>query len=457
MTDPSTFTVSDADLGLATDLYQLTMAAAHHGRDPLPNGTFELFIRHLPKNRNFLVFGGLEQALAGVRNLTYTEEQVGYLRSLPSFGSVPEDFFESLLSFRFKGDVWAMKEGSVFFPGEPVLRVTGSLIEAQLVETLLLSIVNFQTTIASKAARIRLAAGPGIELFEFGSRRAHGPQAAAWVARAAFLAGFDASSNVLAGQKTGIPVVGTMAHSFIMSYPDESTAFQRYLALFPDHAVLLVDTYDTVEGVREAIDLGRAFAGVRLDSGDIGSLAAEVRRLLDAKGRHKVKIYASGDMNEERIARLLADGAPIDAFGVGTRLATSADSPYVGGIYKLVELEEGGEILPKFKASIGKVTYPGRKQVLRRIEEGEMRGDRIVSAMADLPTRGHEPLLRPVMRDGEILESESLESARRHCRSELSRLPARLRQLEPAEHPYPVHIDPSIMALLSGSTRPGVI
>lgn len=454
MVEPSTFSVCDSDLSLATDLYQLTMCAAYGGRETMPRATFELFVRRLPRHRNFLVFAGLEQALASIRRLAFSPRQLDYLRGLPPFKEVPEDFFESLATFRFSGEVWAMREGSVFFPGEPVLRVTASLMEAQLVETLLLSIINFQTTIASKAARIRLVAGPEVQLAEFGGRRAHGPQAASWVARAAYLAGFDVTSNLLAGEKMGVPVVGTMAHSFVMSFAEESKAFERYLSVFPDHTILLVDTYDTVEGVRKALELGRPFVGVRLDSGDIGTLAVEVRRLLDANGRHKVKIFASGDMNEDKIARLLADGAPIDAFGVGTRLATSADSPFVGGIYKLVEIEEGGTVRPKFKASVGKVTYPGKKQVLRRVEEGEMRGDRIVPQDLDLPSRGYRPLLRPVIRGGELVASDSLQEAREHCRRELERLPPRLRELDSAEHPYPVLVDPSIMALLSEHPQP---
>ncbi|MEE8137836.1 MAG: nicotinate phosphoribosyltransferase, partial [Thermoanaerobaculia bacterium] len=374
-----TLTLCDEDLSLATDLYQLTMAATYHRRRPMPRASYELFVRCLPAERNFLVFAGLEQALASLVRIRFSRRQIDYLRGLAPFRSVGDDFFRTLADFRFRGNVWAVREGTVFFPGEPLLRVTGSLLEAQLVETLLLSIINFQIVISSKAARIRLAAGEGVELAEFGGRRAHGPQAAAWVARCAYLAGFDSTSNVLAGEKLGLPVVGTMAHSFIMSFDQELEAFEQYRRVFPEHTILLVDTYDTLEGVRRALALGQPFAGIRLDSGDIALLAVESRRLLDAAGRQDAKIFVSGDMNEQKIARLLAAGAPIDAFGVGTQLATSADSPYVGGIYKLVEIEEGGRVVPKFKASVGKVTYPGKKQVLRRVERGEMRGDRIVA------------------------------------------------------------------------------
>ena len=445
-----TLTLCDEDLSLATDLYQLTMAAVYHRRRPMPRATYELFVRRMPAERNFLIFAGLQQALASLLRLRFSRQQIDYLRGLAPFQRVGDDFFETLAEFRFRGNVWAAREGMVFFPGEPVLRVTGSLLEAQLVETLLLSIINFQTVIASKAARIRLVSGEDIQLAEFGGRRAHGPQAATWVARAAYLAGFDATSNVLAGEKLGLPVVGTMAHSFIMSFENESQAFEEYRKVFPEHTILLVDTYDTLEGVRRALALEQPFAGIRLDSGDIGLLAVEARRLLNAAGRQDAKIFVSGDMNEQKIARLLAAKAPIDAFGVGTQLATSADSPHVGGIYKLVEIEEGKRVVPKFKASVGKVTYPGKKQVLRRLEEGEMRGDRIVPlAEAEGRRASEEPLLRPVIRDGRLLIDDSLDDARDCCRRQLGLLPERLRQLAVAEQPYPVEIAPSLKALQS--------
>jgi len=438
-----TFTLGDRDLALATDLYQLTMAAVYAELEPMPASTFELFVRRLPASRNFLVLGGLEQALAALEALRFDGEQLAYLRSLPPLRGVSTAFFDRLAAFRFSGEVWAMPEGTVFFAQEPVLRVTAPLLEAQLVETLLLSIVNFQTTIASKAARVRLAAGDAVGLAEFGGRRAHGPQAAAWAARAAYLGGFDSTSNVLAGQRLGIPVVGTMAHSFVMAFADEEQAFERYLDTFPEHAILLVDTYDTLEGVRHALALGRPFAGVRLDSGDLAALARETRRLLDAGGRPEARIFASGDLDEWKIAALRAAGAPIDAFGVGTQLSTSADAPYLGGIYKLVEIEAGGRALPKFKASAGKATYPGKKQVVREMSAGRMARDRVV------PAAGQEGgLLRPVLRAGRRLRAEPLAGARAHCRAELARLPEPLRQLDPAE-PYAVEVDPALEELLN--------
>jgi nicotinate phosphoribosyltransferase len=442
------FTLEEEDLSLATDLYQLTMAAAYREREELPRGTFELFVRRLPEARNFLVLAGIDQALASLRALRFSADQIDYLRALPPFERVPDAFFEMLRRFEFRGDAWAMREGTIFFPHEPVLRITGNLIEAQVVETLLLSIVNFQTTIASKAARIRLAAGPDLGLAEFGSRRAHGPQAAAWAARAAYVGGFDSTSNVLTGMRSGIPVVGTMAHSFIMSFDDESEAFRAYHRLFPEHTTFLVDTYDTLEGVRRALDLNLPFNGIRIDSGDFAVLARQARQMLDQGGREEAQIFISGDMDEWKIARLLEAKAPIDAFGVGTRVATSSDSPALGGIYKLVEVEEGGVATLKFKSSVGKTTYPGKKQVMRSVERDRLRGDRIVPLEEAGKYPRAEPLLRPVMRGGEILETPPLVEARDHCRRQLAALPPRIQGLRSAEEPYPVSIDDRLEVLL---------
>lgn len=460
---PRTLTLADADLALATDLYQLTMAAAYWVRDggaagaEAPRATFELSVRRLPAHRNFLVFAGLEQALGSLAALRFGREQIDYLRGLAPFRDVPAGFFTDLARFRFRGDVRALPEGTLFFPGEPVMTVTGSLIEAQLVETLLLSIVNFQVTIASKAARMRLAAGPlgeGVELAEFGGRRAHGPQAATWVARAAYLAGFSATSNVLAGQRLGIPVMGTMAHSFVMSFADEIDAFRLYRSVFPRHAIYLVDTYDTLEGVRKALATDLPFVGVRLDSGDLGALAREVRGLLDRGGRPEARIFVSGDLDEGKIAALRAAGAPIDAFGVGTELATSADAPALSGIYKLVEVRRGGRRLPAFKASPGKETYPGAKQVVRTTDgDGLLAGDRIVRLADARRYPAAQRLLRPVMRGGVPLAAPDLGAARARCVDGLARLPLRLRALEVAAAPYPVTLDAGVEALLVAAAR----
>jgi nicotinate phosphoribosyltransferase len=457
-TERSAFGLAAADLALATDLYQLTMAAAYHAEavaaGEMPRATFELWVRRLPPGRNFLVFAGLEQALAALAGLRFRPAHLAYLRALPPFAEVGEGFWEALAAFRFRGDVRAMAEGTVFFAEEPVLSVRGSLLEAQIVETLLLSIVNFQSMIAAKAARVRLAAGDRARVAEFGARRAHGPHAAAWAARAAYVGGVDSSSAVLAGFAAGVPVVGTMAHSFIMAFEEEADAFRRYQEVFPEHSILLVDTYDTLEGVRKALAAGGPFQGVRLDSGDIASLARETRRLLDEGGRPDVTIFASGDMDEHAIAALLAEGAPIDAFGVGTRLSTSADAPYLNGIYKLVEVERGGERVPTFKTSAGKATYPGPKQVVRSLagtgDAARFAGDRVVREGDEGRFPAADRLLAPVMRGGEPLgPAEPLAAARRRCLDQLRRLPPALRSLAPAPEPYPVTVDPGLEELLA--------
>lgn len=475
----STLNLHDADLALATDLYQLTMAAAYHawareeGDEPA-TATFDLWVRRLPAERRFLVFAGLEQALSSLQALRFDAGRVSWLRTLPPLAGVGDSFFDLLADFRFRGDVRAIPEGTVFFPGEPVLSVTGSLIEAQLVETLLLSIVNFQTAIASKAARLRLAAGDpedgGARLAEFGSRRAHGPQAAVWAARAAYVGGVDATSNVAAGFHTGVPVVGTMAHSFIMAHAHEIDAFRRYQQLFPRHTTLLVDTYDTLRGVERALASGGPFDGVRLDSGDLAALARGSRRLLDEGGRPYATILASGDVDEHRIAELRASGAPIDAYGVGTQLATSADAPFLSGVYKLVRVTRGGEARSTFKASPGKETYPGPKQVVRVLAAGEggegermetdhlLREEDAVAFVERCRAEGQraEPLLHPVLCAGELLpraqEADgdravaALAAARRRCHLDLARLPESLRSLAPGEaaEEYPVVVDDAL-------------
>ncbi|HMB54747.1 MAG TPA: nicotinate phosphoribosyltransferase [Thermoanaerobaculia bacterium] len=462
---PTSFSLGEADLALATDLYQLTMAAAYHAwaadSGEMPRATFELWVRRLAAERRFLVFAGLEQALAALRDLSFTYEQIDYLRSLAPFHAVDPAFFDHLAELRFQGDVRAMPEGSVFFAGEPVVSLTGTLLEAQLVETLLLNVVNFQTTIASKAARVRLAAGDAVKVAEFGTRRAHGPQAGAWAARAAWVGGVDSTSNVLAGQRAGVPVVGTMAHSFVMAHDDEAAAFRRYQETFPGHTILLVDTYDTLDGVRTALATGGPFDGVRLDSGDLGELARETRRLLDDGGRPDATIFASGDVDEHRIAELRASGAPIDAYGMGTRLATSADAPYLSGVYKLVEVEHAGTTRGAFKLSSGKVTYPGPKQVIRETAaDGTFGEDLLLRRRDEADHPEASRLLVPVMEKGVPLDDSpaapfDAASARRRCAAQLTLLPDAVRSLDPVDDGeearravYPVRVDRGLEAYL---------
>jgi nicotinate phosphoribosyltransferase len=428
--------------GLLTDLYELTMAAGYVQNRFDARATFELFVRSLPRRRNYLVSAGLEQALDFLENVRFSAEDISYLRALPFFSHVHSDFFDYLSQFRFTGDVWALPEGAIFFPGEPLLRVTAPIAEAQLVETSLLSILHFQTLIASKAARVTIAAA-GRPVVEFGSRRAHGVEAGVLAARAAFVGGCEGTSNTYAGRRFAIPVYGTQAHSWIMAHEDEAEAFRDFLDVFPEQSTLLVDTYDVRAAIEKIIALGRKPAGVRLDSGDLLADSLWVRRRLDRAGWNDVQIFASGDLDEDRIETLVRSGARLDAFGVGTALSTSADSPYVGVIYKLVEVELGDAVRSAAKFSQEKITYPGRKQIFRFTgEDGKFSND--VIGLDSESFAAAEPLLIPVMRAGRRLDvagnnsAAALLAARSRCLADRDRMPERILGLSPAEPPYPV-------------------
>ena len=432
---------------LLTDLYELTMLQAYFERGMTGTAVFELFVRKLPPGRNFLLAAGLEQALDFVEGLRFGDEELGWIERSRLFRPA---FAAELAQLRFTGDIHAMPEGTAFFPDEPVLRVTAPFPEAQLLETRVLNLVHFQTVVASKAARARLAAGAK-GLVDFGLRRAHGAEAGLLAARASYLAGFDGSSTALAAPRFGIPVFGTMAHSFVQAHDSESDAFRDFAAVFPDRAVLLIDTYDTVEGARKAVEVGKKFRiqGVRLDSGDLGALAKEVRRILDDGGLKEAIIFASGNLDEERVAQLVAAGAPIDSFGIGTSLVTSADYPYLDAVYKLQEY--AGR--PRRKRSTGKATWPGRKQVYRHYaSDGTLSRD-VVTVETD--ARDGEPLLRPVMERGRRLPQPTLAAARAHALSQLARLPAPLRALQAAAMAYPVEIAPALRALAGEVDRAG--
>jgi nicotinate phosphoribosyltransferase len=428
--------------GLLTDLYELTMAAGYVQNRFDARATFELFVRHPPRRRNYLVAAGLEQALDFLENVRFSNEEISYLRAQPVFRHVHADFFDYLAQFRFSGDVSALPEGTIFFPGEPLLRVSGPIAEAQLVETSLLSILHFQTLIASKAARVTSAAA-GRAVVEFGSRRAHGIDAGVLAARAAFIGGCEGTSNSYAGFRYGIPIYGTQAHSWIMAHDDEAEAFRDFLDVFPEQSTLLVDTYDVRAAIEKIIALGRKPGGVRLDSGDVLSDSIWARQRLDKAGWTGVQIFASGDLDEERIEELLRGGARIDAFGVGTALSTSADAPSVGVIYKLVEVEAGGQVRSAAKFSADKKTYPGRKQVFRHSgTDGEFSGDVVgLESEAFLEAKA---LLVPVMSGGKRLESApkdsaaAARSARERFLAGRGRLPARIRALAEADPPFPV-------------------
>ena len=395
--------VSGTFSGLLTDLYELTMAAGYIQNRFEARATFELFVRNLPPRRNYLVAAGLEQALEFLEKMRFSGEDVADLRAQPFFRNVHSDFFAYLSRFQFTGDVWALPEGTIFFPGEPLLRVTAPIADAQLVETGLLSILHFQTLIASKASLVTTAAA-GRPVVEFGSRRAHGMEAGVLAARAAFIGGCQGTSNTFAGRRFGIPVYGTQAHSWIMAHEDEGKAFSDFLDVFPEQSTLLVDTYDVHAAIEKIIALGRKPGGVRLDSGDVLADSLWVRKRLDQAGWKDVKIFASGELDEERIEALLRSGARIDAFGVGTALSTSSDSPNIGVIYKLVEVDTGDTVRSAAKFSQEKITYPGRKQAFRFSGSDEkFSGDVIGLDTESFP--GGEPLLVPAMRSGKRLQA----------------------------------------------------
>ena len=430
---------------LLTDFYQLTMLRAYEVRGMRETAVFELFVRRMPRERNFMVAAGLEQALQFLENLRFGPEELEWVRAEPRLGP---DLADRLARLRFSGDVYAMPEGRVFFPEEPILRVVAPLPEAQLVETRLINLLQFQSMVASKAARSVLAA-PGKQLVDFGLRRAQGAEAGLLAARAAYIAGFAGTATVLAGPRFGIPLFGTMAHSFIQAHADEAEAFAHFASVFPTTATLLIDTYDTVQAAHKVVTLARslrergiAIAAIRLDSGDLGALAKSVRSIFDAAGFPGIRIFASGNLDEYRVAELLQAGAPIDGFGIGTSLVTSADAPSLDAVYKLQEYAGS----PRRKRSAAKATWPGRKQVFRRYAaDGRMESD----LLADESERAEgEPLIALVMKNGRrVAPQESLDVIRSRAAADLARLPDRLRTLEPAEAPYPVHVSARLREL----------
>jgi nicotinate phosphoribosyltransferase len=423
-------------LALSTDFYELMMTAGYHAAGVMAPATFELYVRELPVNRSFLIAAGLEQVLEYLENLRFAPEDIEYLRGLPGLQGVGREFFDEYLpGFRFTGEVWAVDEGVPVFPPEPLLRLTAPLPEAQLVETALLAQMAFQTSVASRAIRV-VEAASGRPVVEFGARRAHGLEAGALAARAAFLAGCESTSNVEAGRRFGIPVSGTMAHSWVMAFPDELSAFRQYAEVFGDRAVILLDTYDAEAAARRIASSGLTPRAVRLDSGDVVPLSRRVRAILDAAGLPDTSIFVSGDLDEWRIADMLAAGAAVDGFGVGAALSTSSDAPSLGAIYKLVEIERAGTAVPIMKLSPGKRSSPGRKQVRRLFEDRTAVEDVIELADAQSTVRG-QPLLKRVMSDGRReLPPRSIVDLRTRCRAAVAELPASVRRLnDPVRYP----------------------
>ena len=429
---------------LTTDLYELNMVQAYLDRGEDKEAVFEFFVRRLPPRRGFLLAAGLEDVLTYLETLRFSSSEIDWLKSTGRFRG---NLIDYLAGFRFSGDVHAIAEGTICFPNEPLIRITAPLTMAQIVETRLINILHFQTMIASKAARMVLAA-PGKLLSDFGLRTAHGAEAGLFSARASYIAGFASAANVLAGERYGIPVVGTMAHSFVQVHDNEMTAFENFARARPDGVVLLIDTYDTEAGARKVVQLapklkadGIAIRGVRIDSGDLASMARKVRDILDAGGLKDVIILVSGGINEDVLQTMMAARTPIDGFGIGVNLDASIDAPSLDCAYKLQDY--AGK--PRRKLSEGKATWPGRKQVWRSYgADRRMRGD-ILSLEND--SQAGETLIAPVMRGGKRLApAPTLAQIREHATRELGKLPEPLRKLEGGME-YPVEISKALRAL----------
>jgi len=429
----------DTSLSLFTDLYELTMAQAYWQAGVTAEACFSLFVRRLPTDRGYLVFAGLEDMLDALSGLRFGEDDIAGLRSL---GLFDDGFLEYLAALRFTGSARAMQEATVFFANEPVMEVTAPVIEAQVVETLLLNLFNVQTMLATKAARVVEVAG-GRSVVDFAARRTQGIDSAIKFARSAYIGGFGGTSNVLAALRYGIPAMGTMAHSFITSFDNELEAFDAYAKSFPGNSTLLVDTYDTIEGVQNAITVAKRMReqrhdlnAIRLDSGDLLSLSVEARAMLDEAGLPDVLVLASGGLDEFQIEALIESGAAIDGFGVGTNVGTSADYPWLDCVYKLVEYD--GK--PSMKLSEGKETLVGPKQVVRQVDAAGMYAGDVIGGVDEPVPDGAITLLTEVMRDGiRTIGTCSLDELRRRCSRELERLPAGCRRIQmPDEYPVAV-------------------
>ena len=422
--------ISREDLALVTDLYELTMAQSYFSLSMNARASFELYIRDLPPVRNYLVSAGLKDTLDDISSLRFKRRAISYLKSLNLF---TDEFLDFLGKFRFRGDVYAVDEGRVVFAGEPLLRVEGSLIEAQLLETMVMNNMSFQTMIASKSRRI-VDSAAGRAVVDFSPRRDQGYEAALKAARASYIGGFSATSNVLAGKRLGISVTGTMAHSYVLSFNREIDAFRAFSHDYPDNSVLLIDTYDIEEGCLNAVRVakemeehGKRLKGVRIDSGDLSREAGKVREILDRNRLGYVKIVLSGNLDEYKISRLIKKGTPVDSFGVGTAMGTSSDAPNLNAAYKLVQLEQEGMQRAVMKFSLGKANLPGRKQIFRQYRKGRFVAD--ILGLEGESIEG-EALLEKYMHKGRIIrKSPPLEEIRKNLEKEMGRMPSYIRGL----------------------------
>ncbi len=429
--------INNQNMILATDFYQLTMGAAYYQYNLENNidekddiATFELFIRQFPRNRNYLIFAGLEQAVHFLLNARFTERTIEFLREKAVFKNIDANFFnEYLPNFKFNLNVWAMKEGNFFFPNEPIIRVEGPMFHAQIVETYLLNVINYQTLVASKASRIKNIA-PDKVLLEFGTRRSHSPLAGVYAARASYIAGFNATSNVVADLELSINSTGTMAHSFVQKFESELDSFDSYYKIYDKDSILLIDTYHTEKAAEKSCKFGNNIKGVRIDSGDLIDHAKKVRKILDDNGCEKVLIVASSDLNEYKIKEIIDRNAPIDAFGIGTELATSSDDPTISGVYKLIEYNN----IPKIKISEEKLTYPGVKQVYRIYDKDGMFKEDLLALENETAPLNSEALLIPVIKNGELINPyPKLDNIQNYYLENIKKLPDTYKKLKEAK------------------------
>jgi len=456
MKSPKSGFIYDQNLILSTDFYELTMGAAYYQYNLDNNikeeddiAVFDLFIRKYPKNRNYLIFAGLEQAIYYLQNARFTEKTINFLRQKEVFKNIDSSFFDDYLpNFKFKLDVWAMKEGNFFFPQEPIMRVQGPMFHAQLAETYLLNTINYQTIVASKASRIKTIA-PDKVLLEFGTRRSHSPLAGVYAARASYIAGFNGTSNVIADLELDINSSGTMAHSFVQRFDDEKESFDLYYKIYGKSSILLIDTYDTEKAAKTACKYGNNIKGVRIDSGDLIEHAKKVRKILDDNGCEEVIIVASSDLNEYKIKQIIDTNAPIDAFGVGTELATSRDDPTISGVYKLIEYNGR----PKIKISEEKLTYPGKKQIYRIYNERGIFKEDILMLEDDEVPPNSEALLIPIMEKGNLISKiPQLMEIQQYYLKNMKKLPSEYKTLD-EKHVFKLKISKKLRELTNSLTR----
>jgi len=434
MKNPKSGFINDQNLILSTDFYQLTMGAAYyhynldnHIKEEDDIAVFNYFIRKYPKHRNYLIFAGLEQVIHYLQNARFSEKTIEFLRKKDVFNEIDSSFFDEYLpKFKFKLDVWAIKEGNFFFPNEPIMKIQGPMFHAQLAETYILNVINYQTIVASKASRIKNIAQQKT-LLEFGTRRSHSPLAGVYAARASYIAGFNGTSNVIADIELGINSSGTMAHSFVQRFDNEMESFDVYTNIYGKSSILLIDTYDTEQAAKKISKFKNSIKAVRIDSGDLVEHAKKVRKILDENGCEKVQIVASSDLNEYKIKKILESNAPIDAFGVGTELATSSDDPTIAGVYKLIEYNNK----PKIKISEEKLTLPGKKQIYRIYDkQGEFIEDFLTLDSEPAPPNS-EALLILVMKEGRlIMELPNLNNIQQYYNENIEKLPNKYKELE---------------------------